>query len=82
MSYTFIPNGICPREIDFDITDGIVTNVKFNGGCNGNGKGLAALIDGMPVQDVIAKLKNITCEKRGTSCPAELARALSEKMSG
>jgi uncharacterized protein (TIGR03905 family) len=80
MTYKFIPKGICATEIGFDITDGKVKNVKFEGGCSGNGKGISALVEGMAVGEVIEKLQGITCEKRGTSCPSELTRALKESI--
>ena len=75
MHYTYSTSGTCSRAIDFDIEDGIITNVKFTGGCNGNLKGIGKLVEGMKVQDVAAKLKGIPCGARPTSCPDQLARA-------
>lgn len=81
MTYTFIPQGVCSRQIDFDVDEnGIVTNVLFTGGCNGNLKGIAALVEGMNYQDVISKLENITCGHKSTSCPAQFAKALKENV--
>ena len=76
ISYT--PKGVCSKKIDIEVDGDIVKNVKFTGGCNGNTQGISALVKGMKVDDVIAKLSNIDCGGRGTSCPAQLAKALAE----
>ena len=70
----------CSQSIEFDLDNGIVSNVRFNGGCMGNTQGVAALVDGMKAEDVIRKCKNIQCGFRGTSCPDQLARALEEAL--
>lgn len=69
-------NGVCSEEITFCIKDHIVTDVRFKAGCNGNLSGIGVLVEGMPIEDVIRKLKGINCEDRGTSCPDQLATAL------
>lgn len=74
--YSYIPSGVCSRKITFDIIDGRVYNIAFEGGCNGNGKGVAALAEGQPVGELIKLLSGIECKQRGTSCPAQLAKAL------
>ena len=74
----FKTSGVCSRAINFDVEDGIVKNVKFMGGCNGNTQGVAALVEGMPIDEVIARLEGIKCGPRPTSCPDQLARALKE----
>ena len=80
-SYTYIPRGVCSREIDIDIDDnGIINKVHFTGGCNGNTSGVAKLVEGMQAEDVIDRLKDIDCNGRGTSCPAQLAIALEEAL--
>jgi uncharacterized protein (TIGR03905 family) len=80
--YTYTTQGTCSRSISFDITDeGTVTNVQFNRGCNGNTQGIAALVEGMPVKEVIAKLEGIKCGSRDTSCPDQLSKALKEALS-
>ena len=61
-----------------DVQDGIVKDVKFEGGCNGNTKGVATLVIGMKADDVIEKLKDIKCGFKNTSCPAQLAEALKQ----
>ena len=76
ISYT--PKGVCSKKIDIEVDGDIVKNVKFTGGCNGNTQGISALVKGMKVDDVIAKLSNIDCGGRGTSCPEQLAKALAE----
>ena len=76
--YTYTPHGVCSIQIDFDIEDGIIHNVKYERGCNGNLKGIRALVEGMKVEDVIKKLRGIECGMKGTSCPDQLARALEE----
>ncbi len=75
-AYTYRTRGTCSSQITFDLTDGIVSNVRFTGGCNGNLKGIGRLVDGMPARDVISKIKGTTCGAKGTSCPDQLAKAL------
>ena len=74
--YTYFPTGICPSQIRFDVENGNVRNVSFIGGCEGNLQGLSKLVEGMPVRRVIETLEGITCGKRETSCPDQLAEAL------
>ena len=70
--------GTCSREIHFDVENNKLKNVSFVGGCNGNLKGIAELVKGMDVEDVIERLEGITCGAKPTSCPAQLAEALKE----
>lgn len=74
----YSPTGICAVGIDFEVVDGKVSNVAFTRGCDGNHKGITALIEGMAVEEAISRLKGITCGPRSTSCPDQLARALEE----
>ena len=74
----YATSGTCSQQIDFDVEDGKVKNVKFYGGCNGNLQGIAKLVEGMPVQDVIEKLEGIKCGFKNTSCPDQLAQALKQ----
>ncbi len=76
MTYTYKTRGTCASHISFDINDGIVTNVRFNSGCNGNLKGIASLVDGMKAEDIINKVKGTRCGFKPTSCPDQLALAL------
>ena len=69
-------HGICSRQINVEVEDGIVKNVQFVGGCNGNTSGISKLVEGMKVEDVIERLQNVDCNGKGTSCPAQLAEAL------
>lgn len=73
-----VNRGTCSRAVDFEVENGIVTACSFIGGCDGNTKGVAALVVGRPVDDVINILKDIKCGMRGTSCPAQLAEGLME----
>ncbi|MCD8180332.1 MAG: TIGR03905 family TSCPD domain-containing protein [Firmicutes bacterium] len=74
--FTYRPQGVCSVRIDFEVEDGIVKNVQFTRGCNGNTQGISALVEGMKVDDVISRLKGTDCNGRGTSCPDQLAKAL------
>ena len=76
MSYEYKTSGTCSQRILFDVEDGKVKNVQFIGGCNGNLKGIAALVDGMDVDTVIERVQGITCGMKKTSCPDQLAKAL------
>lgn len=76
MNYTYMTKGVCSRSIEIEAEDGIIVSVKFNGGCNGNLKGIGELVKGMKIDDVIEKLSNIKCGFKDTSCPAQLATAL------
>lgn len=78
MHKTYKTSGTCSTQIDFDIEDGKIHNVVFTGGCNGNLKGIAALVEGQKVEDVIDKIKGIKCGFKQTSCPDQLAKALEE----
>ncbi len=78
MDYDYRTHGTCSRKIDFEVRDGRVYNVRFTGGCNGNTQGVSKLVEGMPVDDVIARLKGIRCGGKPTSCPDQLAAALEQ----
>ncbi len=80
MTHHFRTRGTCSREITFDIEDGKLQNVRFLGGCNGNTKGITALVEGMDVTEVVKRLKGIDCNGRGTSCPDQLAHAVEEAL--
>ena len=75
--YTYKTNGTCSRQILFDVKDGKVENVKFIGGCMGNLQGIAKLVNGKPVDDVISTLTGIRC-RNNSSCPDQLAKALED----
>lgn len=74
--YQYTTHGTCSRTIFFDLEDGKVKNVSFVGGCNGNLKGIAALVEGMDANEAISRLEGIKCGAKATSCPDQLAQAL------
>ena len=80
MQYDYKTRGTCSREISFEVEDGKVKNVQFYGGCNGNLKGIGALIEGMDAQEAISRLEGITCGPKSTSCPDQLAQALKKAL--
>ena len=82
MHYEYTTKGTCSRAILFDIEDNKVKNLQFIGGCNGNLKGIGSLVEGMDVNDVIARLEGTTCGWKNTSCPDQLAQALKAAIAG
>ncbi|MBR4290371.1 MAG: TIGR03905 family TSCPD domain-containing protein [Oscillospiraceae bacterium] len=78
MQYEYKTKGTCSQRIFFDVENGVVKNVQFVGGCNGNLKGIAALVEGMAVEEVIRRVEGIHCGMKATSCPDQLAKALKE----
>jgi uncharacterized protein (TIGR03905 family) len=76
MNIDFTTQGTCSKRIEAEVENGIVKEVRFTGGCNGNLQGICALVKGMPVDEVIRKLEGIRCGSRPTSCPDQLCRAL------
>ena len=77
---SFTPRGVCSRQINVDVEDGIIKHVEFIGGCNGNTQGVAKLAVGRPVGEVIELLRGTNCNGRGTSCPDQLAKALEQAL--
>lgn len=80
MNYKYKTRGTCAREISFELENGIVKNVSFFGGCNGNLKGIAALVEGKKAEEIIPLIKGIKCGFKPTSCPDQLANALQEAL--
>lgn len=80
MKYDYKTKGTCSQRILFDIEDGVVKNLQFIGGCNGNLKGIGALVEGMKPEDVIARVEGVRCGMKSTSCPDQLAQALKEAL--
>lgn len=72
------PQGVCSKAIDVEVEDGVIKYVAFTGGCNGNLQGISSLVTGMKIEDAINKLKGIKCGFKNTSCPDQLACALTE----
>jgi uncharacterized protein (TIGR03905 family) len=80
MEFSYKTRGVCSQYINFELKNGVVTNVQFLGGCNGNLKGIAALVEGQKAEDIIARVEGIKCGKKDTSCPDQLALALKEAL--
>ncbi len=75
---SFSPKGVCAMQIDFDIEDGKLHNVRFIGGCNGNLKAIGRLVEGKDAKEVADILRGNTCGMKGTSCADQFARAIDE----
>ena len=76
MEFSYKTRGTCSQQITFEIKENKVYNVRFYGGCNGNLKGISALVEGMDVDEVIRRVEGVTCGPKSTSCPDQLAQAL------
>ena len=77
MKYLYDTAGsVCARSIEVEVENNIIKHVAFNGGCDGNHRGIISLVKGMEVDEVIKRLSGITCGMRPTSCPDQLACAL------
>lgn len=80
-TFTYKPTGVCSRKITVELTDdNVVYSVRFEGGCSGNTQGVSALIVGMTAEEAIRRLSGIRCGLRPTSCPDQLAHALTEAL--
>lgn len=78
MTYEYTPKGVCSRKMIIDIDGDKIADLQVLGGCNGNLKGISALVKGMQIDEVISRLDGIKCGMKNTSCPAQLAAALKE----
>lgn len=78
MKHQYTPSGVCARAISVELDGDVVKEVSFVGGCDGNHKGLCALVKGMKADEVKERLSGITCGFRSTSCPDQLAKAVCE----
>lgn len=74
--YSYRTQGTCAAQINLDVENGIINEVEFFGGCNGNLQGISRLVKGMPCDEAIARLEGIKCGFKPTSCPDQLAQAL------
>ncbi len=74
--YKYTPKGVCSREFEIDVENGVLNSLVIRGGCAGNTAGICALVKGREVQSVIDTLKGIKCGPRPTSCPDQVALAL------
>lgn len=75
-TYQYRPQGVCSQLMEITVDDGVLEDVKVLGGCSGNLQGIASLVRGMKVDDVIQRLDGIRCGRKATSCPDQLAQAL------
>ena len=80
MEFHYDPTGVCSKGIDIELDGDVIKSVKFTGGCNGKTQGVAALAKGMTVQEYISRCKDIKCDMKKTSCPAQLALALEKAL--
>ena len=78
MNFSYKTNGVCARGIQIELDGDIIKSVRFEGGCNGNTKGVSALVEGMKITEVIERLEGIRCGFKNTSCPDQLANALKQ----
>ena len=78
MRYDYKTENTCAQMISFDIEDDVIRNIEFYGGCNGNLKGISALLVGMTTQEAVRRMEGICCGPRTTSCPDQLAQALKQ----
>ena len=78
MKYTYRTKGTCSQQIDLEINDDIITNVKFYGGCDGNLKAIPILVEGLTVDQIAEKCAGIQCGFKNTSCADQLAKAVLE----
>ena len=76
MHYTYHPSRVCSKQIDLEVNEGVITNVRFTGGCNGNLKAISKLVNGMRAEQIEEKLLGNTCGPRPTSCADQLAKAV------
>ena len=83
MHYTYQPSQlVCSSKIDIDIENGVVTDVKFTGGCPGNLTAVGILVRGKTPQEIIDLLEGTDCAGKGTSCTDQLAKAMKEILAG
>lgn len=80
MAHQYKPKGVCSRRIRFDLEDGLLKNVEFEGGCSGNTQGISRLAEGMPAEEAIRRLSGIRCGFKPTSCPDQLAIAIRQAL--
>ena len=78
MVIEYTPKGVCSRQMIVEVEDGVVKSFQVMGGCHGNLQGISKLVEGMKVEDVIARLDGIRCGGKATSCPDQLANALKQ----
>ena len=80
MTYTYYPKGTCSRQMEVDVEDGVIQDVRVLGGCSGNLQGIMSLLRGMKATDAIERLHGIRCGMKQTSCPDQLSIALTKAL--
>ena len=78
-TYTYYPKGTCSKQMEVDLEDGVIKDVRVLGGCNGNLQGISSLLKGMDVDEAISRMEGIRCGVKATSCPDEIAQALKQQ---
>lgn len=81
MKTVYQTEGTCCKQIELEVDGDVVKSVRFLGGCHGNLQGIARLVEGMPVADVVSRLSGIRCGMKLTSCPDQLTLALQQAVS-
>lgn len=79
-TYTYMTKGVCSRSMTVELEDGVIRDVRIEGGCNGNLQGISRLVVGMDAQEAIKRMKGIHCGPKPTSCPDQMAHALEEAL--
>ena len=79
-TYTYTPKGVCSRRMTVALEDGVIRDVRIEGGCNGNLQGISRLVEGMKAEDAIERMRGIRCGFKDTSCPDQLSIALTEAL--
>ena len=80
MNFTYQPRGVCSRKMTVELDDGIIRDVRIEGGCSGNLQGISRLVIGMPAREAIQRMKGIRCGGKPSSCPDQLALALEQAL--
>ena len=80
--WIYRPTGVCAREMRITVTNGVIDDIAIVGGCDGNLKGISSLLRGMSAEEAAARLEGITCGRKPTSCPDQIARALRQMQRG
>lgn len=80
MTYTYTPKGVCSRRMTVELEDGIIKDVRVDGGCSGNLQGISRLVVGMSAKDAIERMRGIRCGMKPSSCPDQLSYALEKAL--
>ena len=80
MKHTYKPHGVCSRRITFNVEEGQLKDIVFEGGCSGNTQGISKLAEGMKAEEAVQRLEGIRCGFKNTSCPDQLAKAIRQAL--